>query len=194
MADGIPMFRDKDSRGVTPIALRTTNLPDDLSMKFRYIHLSALAPHEFWRLAEETGDWERAPSKPKTLSPLLHLLADELLFWEDGQMVIDHSKDLEDPDRVFKLRAILLFWCGDYPGLGEATSFMHAGENACHWCEVKGIWGYGVNRESYGEYVRCALTLYDICTFYIYVYTMYLVCSYVTLHVTYVYIKHTNYI
>jgi hypothetical protein len=61
MSDEIPMFRDKDSRSVTPIALRTANLPDDLSMKFRHIHLAALYPNEFWRLSEENGDWERAP-------------------------------------------------------------------------------------------------------------------------------------
>jgi hypothetical protein len=55
------------------------------------------------------------------------------------------------------LRAILLFWCGDYPGLGETTSFAHSGTNACHWCWVEGIWGHGVNREAYGEYIRCSL-------------------------------------
>jgi hypothetical protein len=139
MADGIPMFRDKDSRGVTPIALRTANLPDHLSVKFRHIHLSALYPHDFWRLSEEGSKWERAPRKPKSLSPLLHVLADDLLFWEDGQTTEDHSKPVNDPDRIFTLRAILLFWCGDYPGLGETTSFAHCGHNACHWCKVKGI-------------------------------------------------------
>ena len=158
MSDGIPMFRDKDSRGVTPIALRTGNLSDDQSMKFRHIHLSALYPHEFWRLSEEGDKWERAPRKPSTLSPLLTVLADDLASWEDGEMVEDYSKDIGDPDRIFKMRAILLFWCGDYPGLGEATSFSHAGENACHWCKVKGIWGFGVNREAYIDYIRCTIT------------------------------------
>jgi hypothetical protein len=157
MADGIPMFRDKQSRGVTPIALRTASLPDHLSVKFRNIHLSALYPHDFWRLSEEGSKWERAPRKPKSLSPLLHVLVDDLLFWEDGQTTEDHSKHLDDPDRFFTLRAILLFWCGDYPGLGETTSFAHSGTNACHWCWVEGIWGHGVNREAYGEYIRCSL-------------------------------------
>jgi hypothetical protein len=155
MSDGIPMFRDKDSRGVTPIAMRTANLPDTLSMKFRHIHLSALYPHEFWRLSEEGGDWERAPKKPSSLSPLMHMLADELLMWEDGQLVEDHNKQKDDPDRVFKMCVILLYWTGDYPGLGEATGFKHSGRNACHWCKNKGLWGYGVNREAYGEYIRC---------------------------------------
>jgi hypothetical protein len=113
LSDGIPMFRDKDSRGVTPIALRDANLPDDLSMKFRHIHLAALYPHEFWRLSEENGDWERAMKKPSTLSPLMHILTDELLCWEDGQMVVDHNKAEDDPDRTFLMRVVLLFWTGD---------------------------------------------------------------------------------
>jgi hypothetical protein len=154
MSDGIPLFRNKESRSVTPIALRTANLPDDLSMKFRNIHLAALYPNEFWRLSEEGSKWERAPKKPKSLSALLHVLTDELLMWEDGQMVEDFNKAVDAPDRMFKMCVILLFWCGDYPGLGETTCFAHSGENACHWCKVKGIWGFGVNREAYAEYIR----------------------------------------
>ena len=154
MSDGIPMFRDKDSRSVTPVALRTANLPDELSMKFRNIHLAALYPNEFWRLSEEGSKWERAPKKPSSLSALLIVLTDELLSWEDGQMVEDFNKAENDPARTFKMRVVLLYWCGDYPGLGETTCFAHSGENACHWCKVKGIWGHGVNREAYGEYVR----------------------------------------
>ena len=146
LSDGIPMFRDKDSRGVTPIALRTANLPDDLSMKFRHIHLSALYPHEYWRLSEEGDKWERAPKKPSTLSPMIHVLVDELLCWEDGQVVEDYNKPKDAPDRFFRMCVILLYWTGDYPGLGEATGFAHSGKNACHWCTVQGIWGYGVNR------------------------------------------------
>ena len=163
MSDGIPMFRDKDSRGVTPIALRTANLPDEISMKFKHIHLSALYPHEFWRLSEEHGDWERAPKKPSTLSPLLHILVDELLFWQDGQTVEDHSKAHADPERFFTMRAILLYWCGDYPGLGEASGFSHSGTCACHWCKIRGVWGFGVNREIYGEYMRSKQHMHVFC-------------------------------
>jgi hypothetical protein len=152
MSDGIPMFRDKDSRSVTPIALRTANLPDELSMKFRHIHLAALYPNEFWRLSEENGDWERAPHKPSTLSPLLYVLVDELLMWEDGQLVEDHNLPAGHKDRIFKMCVTLLYWTGDYPGLGEATSFAHAGKNACHWCWVQGV--HGVGRSTYREYPR----------------------------------------
>jgi hypothetical protein len=42
MSDGIPMFKDKSARSVTPGALRTANLPDHLSTKFKFIHLAFL--------------------------------------------------------------------------------------------------------------------------------------------------------
>jgi hypothetical protein len=154
MADGLPLFRNKGSRSVTVIAMRSGNLGDDLSTMFRHIHLSALYPNEFWRLSEEGRKWERATKKPSTLSPLMHVLADDLLFWQDGQPVVDHNRGADDPTRTFILRAILLFWCGDYPGLAEASGFAHAGTWPCHWCKLKGKWQFGVNREAYGEYVR----------------------------------------
>jgi hypothetical protein len=154
MSDGIPLFKDKGSRSVTPIALRTGNLADDLSTKFRHIHLSALYPNEYWRLSEENNKWERATKKPSTLSPLMHVLTDNLLFMQDGIMVTDYNKDIGDPDRNFLMRAILLYWCGDYPGLAEASGFTHAGTWPCHWCKLKGEWQFGVGREAYGGYIR----------------------------------------
>jgi hypothetical protein len=154
MSEGIPLFRDKKSRSVTPIALRSAILPDNLSIKFRHIHLAALYPNEFWRLSEERKAFERVPKKPSTITPLLVVLTDELLFWQDGVNITDHSKAIGDPARDFTMRAILLFWCGDYPGLGEASGFAHAGTWPCHWCKIKGEWQFGVGREAYGEYVR----------------------------------------
>ena len=133
--------------------------PEELSIKFRHIHLAALYPNEFWRLAEETGAFERVPKKPSTITPLLVILTDELLFWQDGVSVTDYSKAVGDPARVFTMRAILLFWCGDYPGLGEASGFGHSGTWPCHWCKIKGEWQFGVGREAYGGYVRCLFLL-----------------------------------
>lgn len=161
MSDGIPMFKDKGARSVTPIALRSANMSDHFSMKFSNIHLSAIVPNEFWRPAEEkdssgisTYKFERAPRKPKTLSPMMHVLVDDLLGWEDGKPMIDYTLPPSSPMRNFVLHAVLLFWQGDYPGLGEATSFVHSGTNACHWCKVKGVWNKGLNRGEYSEYVR----------------------------------------
>ena len=30
---------------------------------------------------------------------------------------------------------ILLFWVGDYPGMGKCAAMKHAGAHGCHWCE-----------------------------------------------------------
>jgi hypothetical protein len=64
------------------------------------------------------------------------VFVDELLWGEtDGFTTVDHSKPLGDPDRVFQLKVILLFWVGDYPGLAKCAAMKHAGAHACHWCK-----------------------------------------------------------
>ena len=52
MADGIPLFRDKHSRSCIPVMLRTANMGDHLSKKFRYTHLAALVPSHYWNIGE----------------------------------------------------------------------------------------------------------------------------------------------
>ena len=64
------------------------------------------------------------------------VFVDELLWGEtEGFRTVDHSKDGSDPDRVFWLKVILLFWVGDYPGMGKCASMKHAGAHGCHWCD-----------------------------------------------------------
>jgi hypothetical protein len=154
MSDGIPMFKDRKSASVTPIALRDVNLPDHLSMKFRNIHLTAVYPHQFWSPGND-GTWKINNRKPKTLTPLMYVMTDDLLFWEDGKTVTDSARRVGDPERDFSLRTILLYWCGDYPGLGEATGFNHGVHtHMCHWCNVEGSHSSALKRSSYGGYVR----------------------------------------
>ena len=95
--------------------------------------------------------------KPGHLCAIMHAIVDDLLFWEDGQDVEDHSKPADADDRWFRLRTCLLYWCGDYPGQGEASGFSHAaaGKKACHWCEVLGCKCMGIARMKYGDYYRC---------------------------------------
>ena len=156
MSDGIPLFRDKHSRSVTPLLLRTANLPDHLSMKFRYTHLAGLVPSHFWNIGESSNQFERVERKPSHLCAIMHAIVDDLLLWEDGEVVEDHSKHPEDPHRWFHLRALLLYWCGDYPGQGEASGFSHAamGKKACHWCEAIGKYSEATSRQEYGDYYR----------------------------------------
>lgn len=165
MSDGIPMFRGKYSRSCVPIALRNANLPDSLGYKFRHMHLSALYPSEFWTVNKLNEQWERVDRKPTTLIPLLYALADDLLHWEDGEFIEDNNLPREHPDRVFKLRAILLYWCGDYPGLAEVTGFKHGTPNngMCHWCEIGVDHDKETRSRAYGgfyRYVLCIIPTY----------------------------------
>jgi len=69
------------------------------------------------------------------MEAFMTVFVDELLWGEtEGFRTIDHSKDLSDPDRVFWLKVILLFWVGDYPGLEKCAAMKHAGRYGCHWC------------------------------------------------------------
>jgi hypothetical protein len=157
MSDGIPLFRDKHSRSAIPVLLRTVNMGDHLSMKFRYTHLAALVPSHFWILSVNGQHFERVERKPSHLMAILHAVTDDLLMWEDGELVEDHSRQVDDPERTFRLRAALLYWCGDYPGQGEASGFSHAaaGRRACHWCEIHGQRCQAISRQKYGGYYRC---------------------------------------
>jgi hypothetical protein len=155
MADGIPLFRSiKVSKGVNVGAIRQANQPDYISKMFGKIHLSFLYPGEFWVYDDTTKKPKRIKAKPKNLGPMQQLLVDDLLHWYDGKMVTDYSKPVHDPQHHFCLRAILLYWCGDYPGLGEATNFVHEGYNACHWCKIKGNHSAGLSRMVYKDYRR----------------------------------------
>jgi hypothetical protein len=64
------------------------------------------------------------------------VFVDELLWGEtEGFRTVDHSKPPSDPDRVFWLKVILLYWVGDYPGLAKCANMKHAGFYGCHWCK-----------------------------------------------------------
>jgi hypothetical protein len=159
MSDGIPMFRDKSSRSVVPILLRTANMGDHLSMKFRYAHLTALVPSHFWIINKDSKQFQRVERKPSTLVAAEHAIVDDLLLFEDGVMTEDHLKAPNDACRWFNLRVMLLYWCGDYPGQGEASGFSHAagGKKACHWCEIIGEKNSAVQRMKYNRYFRYKL-------------------------------------
>jgi hypothetical protein len=73
---------------------------------------------------------------PKSMHAFMTVFVDELLWGEtDGFRTVDHSKDPDDPARVFWLKVVLLFWVGDYPGMGKCAAMKHQGKKGCHWCE-----------------------------------------------------------
>ena len=157
MADGIPLFRSRQtSLGVVVGALRQANQPDHISKMFGKVHLSFLYPGEYWVEDKKTKAQKLKKAKPGNLGPLILMLVDDLLHWYDGKYITDFSMDIGDPARDAFIRCILLFWCGDYPGLGEATNFSHAamGFYACHWCKDKGDYSMGLSRMVYASYRR----------------------------------------
>ena len=168
MADGIPLFRDKHSSAVVPVMLRTANMGDHLSMKFRYTHLTGLVPSHFWIIGETSKQFTKVERKPGHLCAIMHAIVDDLLHWEEGEDVEDMSKDPEDPDWGFRLRAMLLYWCGDYPGQGEASGFSHAagGGKSCHWCEALGKKSMAIDRQKYAHYFRCVRIYANILCFF----------------------------
>ena len=157
MADGIPLFRSrKTSLGVVVGALRQANQPDYISKMFGKVHLSFLYPCEYWVEDPKTKVQKLQKAKPGNLSPLIMLLVDDLLQWYAGKIVTDFGMAPGDPAREALIRCILLFWCGDYPGLGEVTNFSHSAmsPHACHWCNVVGEYSVGLSRQVYAGYRR----------------------------------------
>jgi hypothetical protein len=212
MADGMPVFRDKNSRSVLPVALRLAGQPDSVSKKFNNIHLAALFPCDYWIVDKDTGLLKRERHKPSNVGALLVLLVQDLLYWYEGKTVIDYNLAEHDPARKFTLRAVLLFWCGDYPGLGEVTNFSHSGYNACHWCKERGEHSKSLHRMVFGRYKRYTthmlqLHTHDVtqhqytiaitymCTLFVHcgcnVYILYTLCALCTLCALYVHIMYS---
>jgi hypothetical protein len=58
------------------------------------------------------------------------VLVDDLLFsYKHGYAIRDSIRE-ED----FRLRCIVLLWCGDYQGQAKISNMKHSGLYACHWC------------------------------------------------------------
>ena len=119
-ADGIPCFKNKNaSRGVVPVMLRTT-MADGVGLNVRNCHMVALCPDQHWTIDPVTGRKKRTKRKTSFLTAIITRMVDELLhLYDTGISVIDWSLPEDDPGRVFNLRAILLYWIGDYPGIAE---------------------------------------------------------------------------
>jgi hypothetical protein len=74
MADGMPLFRGKNSRSCVPVAVRLAGQPDSVSKRFNNIHLTALYPCDFWVTDKDTGLLKREKHKPSNIGALLVLL------------------------------------------------------------------------------------------------------------------------
>jgi hypothetical protein len=83
------------------------------------------------------------------LQVMVDRLVEELLQAQNqGLAMIDYSLPVNDPDRIFKLKLILLMTVGDYPAQAKLTNFLHCGKRPCHWCNMDFAWylpGHNVN-------------------------------------------------
>lgn len=72
-----------------------------------------------------------------SLQVMVDRVVEELLEAQNtGLKITDYSLPEHDPDRIFKLKLILLMAVGDYPAQGKLTNFLHCGVRPCHWCNM----------------------------------------------------------
>jgi hypothetical protein len=135
-SDGIPYFKDRGSnRKGYPCGMRLGNLPESLGKKLSMTHLLCLMSCEYWEADPNTGRAKRMLRSPKSLSPMMYRIADELHhLYRVGVPIVDFSMHENNASRLFMLRCILLLWLGDYPGQGEISGFKYSGYRCCHWC------------------------------------------------------------
>jgi hypothetical protein len=126
-SDGIPYFKEGNTRKGYPIAMRLANPPDEMGKSSALTHLLGLMSCEYWERSEHTGKAVRVSRSPKSMKPLLYRLADEFheLYHEGFRAIEFSSSALNEADRIFTLRVVILFWIGDYPGQGEVSGFRY---------------------------------------------------------------------
>jgi hypothetical protein len=143
--DGVPYFKQK-GRGGWPFIYRIANLPDGLSLLPVNCHMTMLSSAEFLSLQDNTRVI-RTVREPKSLRPHMSILCDDLyLAYNKGHQIVDHSKLVDEPSRVFWLTCILLYVTGDWPGLALSCGWKHKGRRFCHYCEQEGVDCPEVNR------------------------------------------------
>ena len=126
-SDGIPYFKDRGTnRKGYPCAVRLANATSTTSKKLSMTHMLVLMPCEYYGLDERTGKYTRQLRSPLSLEPMMLRVADELYgLYHTGVRIVDFSLHENNLNRVFIMRCILLYWIGDYPGLGEVSFFKY---------------------------------------------------------------------
>jgi hypothetical protein len=75
--DGVPFFEDQ-RRGAWLFVFRHANLPDALSMSTANVYMPILSANEYWELDESANVLRRRIRGPKSLSPHLTIIADDM--------------------------------------------------------------------------------------------------------------------
>jgi hypothetical protein len=107
--------------------LRSGNADEQLQKDLSKAHMFGYVPCESYKRAED-GTAERVIGSPSSFQPLMTVFSDEMhRLYHDGIWVEDGSRPSTDPGRMFLMRVLLLYWIGDYPGIGEICDFRHQG-------------------------------------------------------------------
>ena len=142
--DGVPYFKEKNARSGWPFVLQLGNLPMALRNEIGLSHLIAFAGCEYMSVDKHTNKVVRVKKEHTSLMPIISRITDDLLTLEStGVSCIDYSLPESHPDRLFQLKAILLYVIGDYPAQAKVSGFSHMGCHACHWCNHRAetVWG-----------------------------------------------------
>jgi hypothetical protein len=121
-------------------------------MHMAHCHMHLVSASEYWELDPVSNSIRRAIHQPKSLAPHMTIIADDLLGgYTRGYEVVDWSRSVNQPDRVFTCKCILLFYTGDYPGISKCSGCK---ENHCHWCTSNPDYDVSISRKNWGTEFR----------------------------------------
>ena len=120
--DGVnPYSQNRVSYSMWPIILTVLNLPREIRYSFG----------NFWLVGTVPGNGTK---EPNSLDPYLDILVDELLAISNKEVFDAYQ------GAPFKLKADILMYVLDYPGLGKVFNVLGANAyQACAWCEIEGM-------------------------------------------------------
>lgn len=113
------------SYSMWPIMLTLLNLPNEMWNSFSNILLLGIVPGN-------------GTHEPQTLDPYIEVMIDELIQISSSAVMYDSYKN-----EPFKLKAEILLYTSDYPGMGKVIRMSGSGAyKGCMWCEIKGMFAY----------------------------------------------------
>ena len=121
--DGVnPFSHNRVTYSMWPMMLTLLNLPREMRNSFSSILLLGIVPGN-------------GTHEPQTLDPYTEVMIDELIQISGNAAIYDAYKN-----EPFKLKAEILLYTLDYPGLGKVLRMSGAGAyKGCMWCEIKGM-------------------------------------------------------
>jgi hypothetical protein len=181
--DGVPLFDDQ-RRGAWPFIYRVANAPDYVSQHPSNVHLAMISGNEHLELDEAANCIRRNIRAPKSLHPMLTILADELVgAYRVGVPVVDCTVPVGSPGRSFACRCVapivsnmltylrlLLTVCqqqsSNFDPLCRVCLLCWCGDypaqakvsgthdKICHWCTYKSQPAPEINRQQWCDFRR----------------------------------------